>query len=445
MLASDREVLAAFRVRQTSDLLAKEIDYMLNEINTIATQASLLAGFVFVALTMQGSTVNGNPYFGKGGGQYTNNAGTTQGLWNEKRQGLDLGDPAGAWDYNHYTMTIDLAVSEILFTLVLGGGLVFQLLCIFCSTFIAMWGPRRALTAEEAEMEETLIKIRRWRARAIQYFLLGNYAFLMGPVVIGWGYWQGPSALATTAVCVYGSYALWVMEARMRRAFRAPRIFNKYDPKSEPLLADLMSHEAMRRDLAERSRSGISGAELSLRQRSGLGSLQQLGRQAAHEALYEGVREGIADDGACTACGADRKSYTCLSQTKWLFIAGGFAVLAIGTATWWGDLHCCCDMDWCGNWNVPCGAIDDYDPGATWMYKETRPCSQIMGYVAIPILAAVGTVVGILGLMKCCCFGRPKHAASYRALQRPSSEGAQQLSNVGAPRGGYRPPQQATT
>ena len=40
MLAADREVLAAYRVRETADLLEKEIGYLQAELGTIATQAA---------------------------------------------------------------------------------------------------------------------------------------------------------------------------------------------------------------------------------------------------------------------------------------------------------------------------------------------------------------------------------------------------------------------
>ena len=62
MLAADREVLAAYRVRETADLLEKEISYLQAELGTIATQAALLAGFVYGTLTMQGGTNSGKSY-----------------------------------------------------------------------------------------------------------------------------------------------------------------------------------------------------------------------------------------------------------------------------------------------------------------------------------------------------------------------------------------------
>ena len=88
MLSADREVLAATRVAETANLLKKEMEYVMSELGTIATQASLLGGFVFGALTMQGSTNSGNPLFGLGGEAYQGNPGVSLGLWNDKVQGL---------------------------------------------------------------------------------------------------------------------------------------------------------------------------------------------------------------------------------------------------------------------------------------------------------------------------------------------------------------------
>ena len=259
MLAADREVLAAYRVQQTADLLEKEIGYVQTELGTIATQASLLAGFIFGALTMQGSTMSGNPLLGAGGSTYQNNPGVSQGFWNSKVQGIK-----GQLDPNDYSMGPLLAISEILFTLILSTSLISNLLCVFCSTFIMMWGPRRALMADEADMEEILINIRLKRRKAIQHFLLGVFSFIASAVVTAWAYWEGPAAITVTVGCILGTYKLFTVETDMRKTFKAPPIFTSrllgttYDPASEPLLGDIISEEQLRRDLAA-SRKNIPG------------------------------------------------------------------------------------------------------------------------------------------------------------------------------------------
>jgi len=249
MLAADREVLAAYRVRETADLLEKEIGYLQTELGTIATQAALLAGFIFGALTMQGSTVSGNPYFAGGGSTYQNNPGVSQGFWNEK---MMFGDNT------KYQMDFNLCLSEVIFTLVLGGSLVSNLLCVFSATFIMMWGPRRALMAQERDMEDILIRIRLERRKSLKHFLTGVFTFLLSAVVHGWMYWQGPSAITITVVCGYGAWELHAMESSMRHYFKAPPIFNNRffgggptaTPFEEPLLGDLMSQDQIRKDLS---------------------------------------------------------------------------------------------------------------------------------------------------------------------------------------------------
>ena len=259
MLAADREVLAAYRVQQTADLLEKEIGYVQTELGTIATQASLLAGFIFGALTMQGSTMSGNPLIGGGGSTYQGNPGVSQGLWNKKHQGVP-----GAEDPTQYTMSANLAFSEVLFTLILSTSLISNLLCVFSSTFIMMWGPRRALMAEESDMETILINIRLKRRKALQHFLVGVFSFIASAVVTAWSYWEGPAAITVTVVCLWGTYELFTMEQDMRSTFKAPPIFTSrllgttYSPAQEPLLGDIMSQEQLRRDLAA-SRRNVQG------------------------------------------------------------------------------------------------------------------------------------------------------------------------------------------
>ena len=185
-------------------------------------------------------------------------------MCNTPAQGPDC--PCGFNNYTDgdtYSMSANLAISEVVFTLVMGCSLVSNLLCVFNSTFIMMWGPRRALMAREADMESILIRIRQERRGAIRHFLIGVFSFLLGTVVTAWCYWQGPSAITATVICFWGMWELQSMQRGMREAFNAPPIFScaKYDPNSEPLLGDLMSQEQLRRDLAAATNPGDAAGQ----------------------------------------------------------------------------------------------------------------------------------------------------------------------------------------
>ena len=248
MLGAERELLAAKRVQQASRLLEKELHYMMIELRSIGTMAALFSGFVIKELNRQGSTVKGNPMLGGGGATYGGKY--SRGLWNEA--GHKVVQLKGA----PFGMSPQLAFSEILFTLVLSLSLVANLMCVFSVSCLVSLGARRALTASECEMERVLIRLRLERRKTVRRFLVGSMAFLTSSVVVAWSYWQGPSAIVMTAVVGYAFWKVASMERSARAAFRAPPLMRsrwwpgpRYDPRSEPLLQDLLSNDALRADL----------------------------------------------------------------------------------------------------------------------------------------------------------------------------------------------------
>eukprot|EP00936_MAST-01D_sp_MAST-1D-sp1_P000663 g663.t1 len=271
MLGADREVLAATRVAETANLLEKEMGYTMTELGAMATQAALLGGFVMGALSTQGSTNSGNPEFGKGGEAYQNNPGASMGFWNSAPQGLRC-DPNDPNDPNYsncdpitrYTtdiaqtphMSANLAISETIFTLVMALSFVSNLLCICHSTFILVWAPRRALMAQEGDMEKVLIRTRIERRTSVQHFILGVSSFVFATPVYAWCYWQGPSAIVMTLLSLYALFELYRMEKSLRQFFKQPPVFtselffgNSYDPNEEPKITSLMDGAELLRDL----------------------------------------------------------------------------------------------------------------------------------------------------------------------------------------------------
>ena len=153
-----------------------------------------------------------------------------------------------------------LSISEMIFTLLIGLTLYANVMCVFRSTFLMMWGPRRALMAETREMERVLIDMRISRRSALQWYMVGNWLFMLSAFVLGFCYWQGPALFTITLTIGWGMVELRRMELEMRKFFQVPPVFTSrffgtsYDPYSEPLLGDLMNDAHIARDLAQDTR-----------------------------------------------------------------------------------------------------------------------------------------------------------------------------------------------
>jgi len=153
-----------------------------------------------------------------------------------------------------------LSISESVFTLLIGLTLFANVMCVFRSTFLMMWGPRRALMAQTREMERVLIDMRISRRSALQWYMIGNWLFMLSAFVLGICYWQGPALFTITLTIGWGMVKLRRMELEMRKFFQVPPVFTSrffgtsYDPYSEPLLGDLMNDAHIARDLAQDTR-----------------------------------------------------------------------------------------------------------------------------------------------------------------------------------------------
>ena len=105
-----------------------------------------------------------------------------------------------------------LSISQFFYTLLIGASLHANVMCVFRTNLLVMWGPCRALMAPQVEMETVLINMRNSRRSALQWFLIGSWFFLTACFVVGWTYWQAPAACTISMVVAWAMWELYSME-----------------------------------------------------------------------------------------------------------------------------------------------------------------------------------------------------------------------------------------
>ncbi|KAJ8602576.1 hypothetical protein CTAYLR_008774 [Chrysophaeum taylorii] len=163
MLASQREVTGLQQQQALAELAEKEMGYILNDLGSIATQAALIAGFVYSSIA---------------------------------------GDDNLRGRNKHNIFQDTMLVGSVAVCIVL------NLITVTSSTFVTMSGPYRALTGNEEVLWGTLRALRRERARSIKMYWYGLGSFFLSLACsVYFGPWNRMSRYVMIFVTFLGGIA----------------------------------------------------------------------------------------------------------------------------------------------------------------------------------------------------------------------------------------------
>jgi len=166
MIAREVSLLQKELTQQRAHIYEKEINYIYRELSTISASASILGGFVYNSINLQGAA-----------------------------QQKDA--PAGV---------LHCVASAIT--------LVLNILAVVSSTFLSVWGPNVALRGSDSAMRSAVLTLRRERRFTLELFVGGIFFFFLSTASTAWLYWDVIAATITTLLMAAGIASSVLMYVR---------------------------------------------------------------------------------------------------------------------------------------------------------------------------------------------------------------------------------------
>jgi hypothetical protein len=190
MLAAERAQLDAHGHNQKAVILEKELNWLFNDLTTIATQASLLAGLSVAAINTQQSS-------------------------NTNLAQSDQYKDEPEWQL----------VMETMYMISAGGSVCSSLLVMCQAVFLLTWGPNKALRGNMDDFEEAVYALREERMFVLRLFFVACLCVVtLGSVacVTWWDYRAALVCLPLWLACVT---VMLLRYRRVRARFQGPSLF----------------------------------------------------------------------------------------------------------------------------------------------------------------------------------------------------------------------------